>query len=94
MLDRATVDHVAELAKLGLSPDERAQLRRQLSEILAYVDQLAQLDLPDDQASSYRAPDPQQLRTDEAEPSLPRDAALANAPDVADGRFRVPPLFE
>ena len=82
------------LGDLVEHPDERQRLRRELRAILAYVDQLAELDLPGHGSPSPGGPRPATVRPDEVEPSLSREAALGGARDVADARFRVPPLFE
>jgi aspartyl-tRNA(Asn)/glutamyl-tRNA(Gln) amidotransferase subunit C len=88
------VDHVASLARLGLSREERERLRGQLSAIIAYVETLNELD-------TSRVPPAAQVirfenvtRPDVVVPSLTTDEALANAPERADVFFRIPPVFE
>ena len=93
MIDRATVDHVAHLARLGVSDAEAEQLRGQLSAILEYVDQLAELE--DRKAADSRSgPIELALRPDIVTPSLPREAVLANAPEVVAGHFSAPPVLD
>jgi len=95
MLDRATVDHIAELARLGLTDAERETLRTQLAAILDYVNQLAALDVDAGAGGAGRAgPASLRLREDTVFASLPREAVLANAPDVETGQFRVPRLLD
>jgi aspartyl-tRNA(Asn)/glutamyl-tRNA(Gln) amidotransferase subunit C len=96
MLDQSAVDHVAELAKLGLSEAERETFREQLSKVLDYVDQIAALeaDLAAGPAGTGAAVGGVRLRPDVVRPSLDRATALANAADVEAGQFRVPRLLE
>jgi aspartyl-tRNA(Asn)/glutamyl-tRNA(Gln) amidotransferase subunit C len=92
-LSRADVEHVAYLARLGLSEDELARLEGQLNHIL---DQYAILaDVPTD----HIAPTAQTieleniLREDVARPSLPRDAVLANAAEDDGASIVVPAIL-
>jgi aspartyl-tRNA(Asn)/glutamyl-tRNA(Gln) amidotransferase subunit C len=84
-----TVDHVARLARIRLTEDERVTFARQLDGILAYAESIRALDLSQVEPMSH-AGDVSPLRDDVALASLPREAALAAAPDPADGLFRVP----
>jgi aspartyl-tRNA(Asn)/glutamyl-tRNA(Gln) amidotransferase subunit C len=84
-----TVDHVAKLAQLSLSTEERETFARQLQDVLAYAESIQALDiagvLPMSHAGSCSP-----LRDDEDRPSLPSEKALEAAPDAASGLFRVP----
>ncbi|MDX6585688.1 MAG: aspartyl-tRNA(Asn)/glutamyl-tRNA(Gln) amidotransferase subunit [Solirubrobacterales bacterium] len=62
----------------------------ELSGILEHVDRISELDLEGVEPTSHVVELENVLRADEPAPSLERDAALANAPDPADGAFRVP----
>ncbi len=109
MLTPDAVDRIAVLARLQLTDDERRLLAGQLAAILDYVDQLAAADpggegdaegdgLPAgdrDAAPDPDGPGPDRLtlRPDVPGPSLPRDVALANAPDAVDGYLRVPQVL-
>jgi aspartyl-tRNA(Asn)/glutamyl-tRNA(Gln) amidotransferase subunit C len=90
MIDRDQVLHVARLARLELSEEEIERMTTELSGILEHVDRITALDLDDVQPTSHVVALVNVLRPDEPDPSLPRDAALANAPDPAAGAFRVP----
>lgn len=90
MIDRDQVLHVAKLARLELSDQEVDQMATELSGILEHVDRISELDLDDVEPTSHVVELENVLRADEPAPSLPRDAALSNAPDPADGAFRVP----
>ena len=90
MIDRDQVLHVARLARLRLTDDEVERMPGELSTILEHVEQ--------DQRARPRRVEPTShvvelenvLRADEPRPSLPRERALEQAPDAADGGFRVP----
>jgi aspartyl-tRNA(Asn)/glutamyl-tRNA(Gln) amidotransferase subunit C len=88
------IEHVARLARLALTVDEKESLRQQLGQILeaaARVGEVATADVPPAASAIPRA---NVFRDDEPEPSLPLDEALRNAPDRADDRFRVPRIAE
>jgi aspartyl-tRNA(Asn)/glutamyl-tRNA(Gln) amidotransferase subunit C len=84
------VDHVADLARLALTDQERETFRLQLSAILEYVEKLRQLDTSDIPLTATVLPLENVMRDDEARSSLPVEDVLANAPAVEDGCFRVP----
>ena len=83
--------HVARLARLRLTDDEVARMTDQLSTIIGHVEQLSSLDLSGVEPTAHALDLTNQVRADEARPSWPRPEVLANAPDPADGGFRVPP---
>lgn len=90
-IDRTTVEYVAALARLRLEPEEEERTIRELSEILAYVEQLQALDVSGIEPTSQvgtGAPAP--LRPDEARPCDIREEALEQAPDRDGDFFRVP----
>jgi aspartyl-tRNA(Asn)/glutamyl-tRNA(Gln) amidotransferase subunit C len=88
------IEHVAKLARLDLTDDERERLRAQLGAILehaAKVGEVAADDVPPTASAIERS---NVLRDDRPDPSLTQDAALMNAPDRAGDRFRVPRIVE
>jgi len=85
------VRHVAKLAALALTDEELERLGAQLNAILEAVGKVAELDLDDVPPTSHPLDLVNVFADDEPRPSLPRDVALANAPAVEDGAFRVPP---
>ena len=93
-IDRAAVDHVARLARLDLSEDERERMRVELSQILEHAEQVQKLDLDGVEATSHSVPLKNVMRKDEVRPSLPQEEALRNAPEAEDGRFKVPRIIE
>ena len=90
MIDREQVLHVARLARLELSDEEVERMASELSGILEHVDRIAALDLDGVEPTSHVVALENVLRADEPRPSLPRERALSQAPDPADGAFRVP----
>ncbi len=81
---------MARLARLRLSEDEVETMVGELSGILEHVDRIGKLDLEGVEPTSHVVDLVNVLRADEPEPSLPRDVALASAPEPQDGAFRVP----
>ncbi len=90
MIDREQVLHVARLARLKLSEEEVERMAGELSSILEHVDRIAQMDLDGVEPTSHVVALENVVRADVPRPSLPREAALANAPEPVDGAFRVP----
>jgi aspartyl-tRNA(Asn)/glutamyl-tRNA(Gln) amidotransferase subunit C len=90
MLSRDQVLHVARLARLELTNEEIERFSGELSKVLDYIEKISELDLEHVPPTSHVINVENALRADEPRPSLPRDAALASAPDPALGGFRVP----
>jgi aspartyl-tRNA(Asn)/glutamyl-tRNA(Gln) amidotransferase subunit C len=90
MIDREQVLHVAKLARLRLSEEEVKRMVGELSGILEHVDRIGKLDLEGVEPTSHVVALENVLRADEPRPSLPRDVALASAPEPSEGAFRVP----
>ena len=88
------VEHIAELARLRLSEDEKARYREQLSEILDYAARLQAVDTSEISPTSSVLPARSVLRKDEPRPGLSLEEALRNAPETEKGQFRVPPVLE
>lgn len=88
------VDHVARLARLALSDEEKARLRDQLAAILEHAAKVGEVAAADVPPTAYAIPRANVLRPDEPRPSLEHEAALANAPEAEDGRFKVPRIVE
>ncbi len=91
-LTRADVEHVAHLARLGLTPDELDRLEGQLNHILDQFAKLAELDTDAIPPTAQVIELENILRDDVVRPSLPAAAALANAP-ARDGDFFVVPAI-
>ena len=90
MIEREQVLHVARLARLRLGEAEVERMAGELSGILEHVDRIGELDLDEVPPTSHVVELENVLRPDEPRPSWPRDVVLEQAPDPADGAFRVP----
>ena len=88
------VEHVARLARLGLTDEEKERFRRQLGVILEHAANVAEV------AAEHVPPTYQPVarsnvfRPDVVAPSLTHEEALASAPEAEDGRFKVPRILE
>jgi aspartyl-tRNA(Asn)/glutamyl-tRNA(Gln) amidotransferase subunit C len=90
MIDREQVLHVARLARLELSEQEVDRMAGEMSTILGHVETMNELDLEGVEPTSHVVELQNVLREDVPRDCLPRERALEQAPDVADGGFRVP----
>ncbi len=88
------VEHVARLARLALTPEEKERFRTQLGLILEHAERVREVAAEDVPPTSHPVPRPNVFRPDERGPTLSHQEAMANAPEVEDGRFRVPPIVE
>ncbi len=88
------VEHVAELARLEFSEEEKGLLTRQLDAILTYVDKLGELDTKGVEPTSHVLPIKNVFKGDDVRPSLAPDEALSNAPDRSGDFYRVPKIIE
>jgi len=92
-LSRADVEHVAYLARLGMSPDELDRLQGQLNHILDQYMKLAELDTDAIPPTAQTIELENILRDDIVTPSLPQAAVLANAPKSEGTFIVVPPIL-
>ena len=88
------IEHVARLARLALSEEEKAQMREQLGVILEHAAKVGEVAADDVPPTASPIPRANVFREDVAEPSLPVDEALRNAPEREGDRFRVPRIAE
>ncbi len=93
-LSREDVEHIALLARLYLTEEEKERYREQLSNILDHISKLQELDTTNVQPMSSVVVERSRLREDVAGPAMPREDLLRNAPDQADDQFRVPPVLD
>ena len=89
-ISRDEVLHVARLARLALSEEERERFSEQLSAILDAVGKVAELDLSGVEPTAHPLDLVNVWAEDEPKPCLSVDEALANAPDRDGDSFRVP----
>lgn len=88
------VEHIAELARLQLTEDEKETYRQQLSAILEYAARLQELDTSGILPTSSVLPMHGLLREDIPAEGLSKEQVLANAPLKKKDQFKVPPVLE
>ncbi|HET9016027.1 MAG TPA: Asp-tRNA(Asn)/Glu-tRNA(Gln) amidotransferase subunit GatC [Thermomicrobiaceae bacterium] len=88
------VDHVAMLARLGLTPEERERMREQLSSILEHISRLQELDTEAIPPTAQVITLENVMRDDDVQPSLTLEQVLENAPQSEDGMFKVNAVLE
>lgn len=88
------VEHIAFLARLSLSEEEKELFGSQLSSILRYMEKLNELDTRGIEPTSHVLSLSNVMRDDIPRPSLPKEEALMNAPDHTDKFYRVPKILE
>ena len=88
------VEHVALLARLELTPEEKNRLTVDLNVILEHFERLQKLDTTDVEPTSHAIPMQNVFRADEVRPSLRPDSFLSEAPDAREGYFVVPRVVE
>jgi aspartyl-tRNA(Asn)/glutamyl-tRNA(Gln) amidotransferase subunit C len=93
-ITRGEVQHVARLARLGLSDDEMDRLAAELDHILDAMQALRQLDTSAIPPTAQVIPLRNVMRDDAVRPSWPLDDILRNAPATRDGQFLVPPVLD
>ncbi len=93
-LTTAEVEHIAGLARLSLTDQEKSLFREQLSAILDYAAAIQQVDTSAIPPTATVLPLRNVMRDDVVGPSMSRDDVLANAPDAAEGCFRVRAILE
>jgi aspartyl-tRNA(Asn)/glutamyl-tRNA(Gln) amidotransferase subunit C len=92
-VERGEVEHVALLARLKLSKEEEQLFTGQLNAILDYMEKLNELDTRAVEPTFHVVSHCNTMRQDEVKESLPQEASLGNAPDKAEGCFRVPKII-
>lgn len=84
------VRQVAVTARLKLAEDQVASFAADLNSILAHIDVIRELDLTEVPPAEHPLDTVNVTRADEVRPGLSREAALANAPEAAEGAFVIP----
>jgi aspartyl-tRNA(Asn)/glutamyl-tRNA(Gln) amidotransferase subunit C len=88
------IGHIALLARLELSEEEKELFSRQLGSIIEYIEKLNELDTASVEPTAHVLPLHNVFREDAVQPSLPRDMALQNAPERNEQFYRVPKIIE
>jgi len=88
------IDHVAHLARLALTPEEKARFSAQLGDVLAYIAQLKEVDVSKVEPTAHAFPVFNIWADDVPQPGLPVEVALKNAPAQRDHMIVVPKVVE
>ena len=88
------IDHVAKLARLALTPEEKAKFAQQLADVLHHIGQLKKVDVSHVEPTAHAAPVFNVWADDVARPGLPVELALRNAPAQRDNMVAVPKVVE
>ena len=89
-----TIEYVGILAKLELSEEEKEQAKKDMANMLDYIDTLNELDTSGVEPMSHVFPVNNVFREDVVTNEDDRDEILANAPEAKDGAFAVPKTFD
>ena len=87
------VEHVAALARLSFSDEEKMKLTSELNDILTYMEQLNKLDTTNVEPLAHVIELSNVFRADEVRPSVTREEALKNAPVATEKFFKVPKVI-
>lgn len=88
------VEHIAKLARLELTDEQKSRYREQLEAILDHVAKLQELDTKDILPTASVSVGQMPLRVDESRDGLAKDGLLKNAQKQDGGQFQIPPVFE
>jgi len=94
LISKKEVEHVAKLARLELTEDEKEKFTKQFSNILDYFNQLSEVNTENIEPMAHAIPMVNVMREDKAQLSYNREEILANAPLEEDGFFKVPRITE
>lgn len=88
------IEHVANLARLNLTSEEKIKLTKELADIINFADKLNELDTQGVEPMAHILDISNVFRKDEVRPSFDREAILSNAPTKEDGCIKVPKIVE
>lgn len=88
------IDHVAKLARLALTPEEKAKFAQQLGDVLHHIEQLSKVDVSQVEPTAHAFAVCNVWAEDAARPGLPVEAALRNAPAQREHMVVVPKVVE
>lgn len=93
-ITKEQVEHVANLARLNLTDEEKEHLTKDMEAIIEFADQINSLDISDVEPTAHVIPINNVFRDDNVRPSMDRDELLSNAPNMDNGCFSVPKIVE
>ena len=88
------IDHVAQLARIALTAEEKAKFAQQLGDVLHHIEQLSKVDVSGVEPTAHAFAVHNVWREDAAKPGLPLEAALRNAPAQRENMIVVPKVVE
>lgn len=88
------IDHIAKLARLALTPEEKAKFSQQLGDVLHHIEQLAKVDVSGVEPTAHASPVFNVWQDDVAQPGLAVEDALRNAPAQRQNMVVVPKVVE
>lgn len=94
MITKKDGEHIARLARLKLTEEEKELYTKQLGQILTYIEKLNQLATKNVQPLTHVVPLKNVFRKDGVKPSLSQEEILANAPAKQHGHFKVKKIIE
>lgn len=94
MAQELNIDHVANLARLALTPEEKATFAHQLGDVLHHIEQLSKVDVSGVEPTAHAFAVHNVWQDDVPRPALPVEAALRNAPAQRDSMIVVPKVVE
>lgn len=92
MITVKDVEHVAKLARLTLTEEEKEKFTSQLGDVLKYVEQMNEVDTSDVKPMSHAIDFVNVMREDEVKYEQTKEELMKNAPDAEDGFFKVPKI--
>ena len=93
-VDAETVRRIARLARIAVAEDEVEHLQGELNAMLAFVEQLQEVDVAGIEPMTSVTPMAMKMRVDEVTDGGDAEAVLANAPQSEDGFYLVPKVIE
>jgi aspartyl-tRNA(Asn)/glutamyl-tRNA(Gln) amidotransferase subunit C len=88
------IDYVAQLARLALTPEEKQRFAQQLADVLAYIEQLKEVDVSGVEPTAHAFEVVNVWQDDVPGAAFPLEKALQNAPAVRDGMIVVPKVVD
>jgi len=94
MPQELNIDHVAKLARIALTAEEKTRFAQQVGDVLHHIEQLSKVDVSGVEPTAHAFAVYNVWQEDVAQPGLPVDAALRNAPAQRENMVVVPKVVE
>ncbi|MDD3149819.1 MAG: Asp-tRNA(Asn)/Glu-tRNA(Gln) amidotransferase subunit GatC [Candidatus Gastranaerophilales bacterium] len=92
MISKEQVEHVAKLARLALTEEEKEKFAKQFDDILEYFNQLNEVNTENVKPMAHAVPSSNVMREDVVVRDCTKEEILSNAPEEEDGFFKVPKI--